>query len=181
MKTYLNKAAWKTRCDHASDAVGRPVQGDRWQSRIPWLWCNLNQEWHKSDENQDLHTHKAMLVGHHDHNWETHNSSVETELSGHVCCRNECRSPDSVETLFSTWRMLLNKDLSKSARHWYIRDTNRSTNAKASTSSCPRNRNKQMAEKQNRSIWSVCPSSEMTSEISKCLSSDSVSSSAEAK
>ena len=60
MKTYLNKVAWKTRCGHASDAVGRPVQGDRWQSGIPWLT--------KSDENQDLHTHKAMVVVHHDHN-----------------------------------------------------------------------------------------------------------------
>ena len=93
-----------------------------------------------------------------------------------MCCRNECRSPDSVETLSSTWRMLLNKDLFKSAKHWYIKDTNRSTNAKASTSLCPRNRNKQMAEKQNRLIWSVCPSSDMTSEFSECLSSDSVSS-----
>ena len=49
---------------------------------------------------------------------------------------------------------------------------------RASTSSCPKDRNKQMPEKQNRLVLSVCPSSEMTSE---CLSSDSVSSSAEAK
>ena len=49
---------------------------------------------------------------------------------------------------------------------------------RASTSSCPKDRNKQMPEKQNRLVLSVCPSSGMTSE---CLSSDSVSSSAEAK
>ena len=34
------------------------------------LWYNLNQESHKSDENQDPHIHKGVLVWHHDHNSE---------------------------------------------------------------------------------------------------------------
>ena len=76
--------------------------------------------------------------------------------------------------------MLLIEYLFKSEKHWYNRDTNISMNVIASTSSCPRFRNKQMAEKQSRLFWSVCPSSDMISKLSECLSFDKVSSSTEA-
>ena len=98
-----------------------------------------------------------------------------------VLCKHRCMSPVSVAMLSSTKWMLLIEYLLKSEKHWHNRDANKSTNVMASTSSCPRFRNKQMAKKkQNRLFWSVCPSSDMMSKLSECLFSDKVSSSTEA-
>ena len=117
------------------------------KNEIPLLWCNLNQVWHKSDENINLHIHKVRLVGHHDHNWERQNLPW---------WRNRMRS-DAVCTS-ARYRMRWKhcsqlgecsktKTCSNRQSTGTSGDKNRSTNASASTSSCPCFRNKQMAEK----------------------------------
>ena len=134
------------------------------------LWYNLNQESHKSDENQDPHIHKGVLVWHHDHN------SEKTFFRGYgmewacVLWKRMHVTGIGCDAVLNMTDALI-EYLLKSQKNCYNRDTNRSMNVKASTSSCPRFRIKQMAEKQNRLIWSVCPSSEMISNFSECLSS----------
>ena len=62
MKMYLNMVVWKTKYGHALDVVGRLEQDDLSQSGNPWLWYNLSQESHQSDENQDPRTHTGVLA-----------------------------------------------------------------------------------------------------------------------
>ena len=66
MRIYLNKVVLKTRFDHALDVVDKLEQDDLSQSGIAWLWCNLNQESHKSDERMRTKIHiftKECLLG----------------------------------------------------------------------------------------------------------------------
>ena len=72
MKIYLNKVVCKTRYGHALDVVCKLGRVNQSQSRNLWLWYNLSQESPMSDENQDLHINKGVLVGHHDHNSGAH-------------------------------------------------------------------------------------------------------------
>ena len=63
MKTYLNMVVWKPKCGHALDVVGKLEQDDQSQNENPWLWYNLSQESHMSDENQDPRIHTGVLAG----------------------------------------------------------------------------------------------------------------------